>query len=66
MAHFPAGLRMIRLAGSSGPQNVCETTKVQEQDGRQALEETSRAPPARPKRRHHCTVSLGARRPVCQ
>ena len=29
-------------------ENVCETTKVQEQDWRRALEQKSRAPPARP------------------
>ena len=40
MAHFPVSLSMSRLAGSSG---------TLEQDWRQALEQKSRAPPARPR-----------------
>ena len=51
MAYFPASLSMSRLAGSS---------RTLEQDWRQALEQKSRAPPARPRGRHHFTVSLGS------
>ena len=40
MGHFPATPSMSRLAGSSG---------TLEQDWRQALEQKSRAPPARPR-----------------
>ena len=40
MGHFPASPSMSRLAGSSG---------TLEQDWRQALEQKSRAPPARPR-----------------
>ena len=40
MGHFPASPSMCRLAGSSG---------TLEQDWRQALEQKSRAPPARPR-----------------
>ena len=40
MVHFPASLSVSRLAGSSG---------TLEQDWRQALEQKSRAPPARPR-----------------
>ena len=61
------------FGGPLSGQSVCEQTsgvlrhtesvrddKVQEQDWRQALEQKSHAPPGPPKRRHHCTVSLGA------
>ena len=33
MAHFPASLSMSRLAGSSGTQKVCETTKSRNRTG---------------------------------
>ena len=65
MAHFPASLSMSRLAGSSGTQKVCETTKSKDRTEAGAGAKVAR-PTRPPTRRHHFTVSLCAWRPKCQ
>ena len=53
MAHFPANLCMSRLAGSSGTQKVCETTKsMNRTGGRRWSKSRARHPPA------HAATSL--------
>ena len=55
MAHFPASLSMSRLAGSSGTQNVCETTKSTNRIGSRAWRKSSaHRPPA------HAVAAVGA------
>ena len=49
LAHFPASLSLSRLAGGLRHTESVRDCKVQEQDWRQALEQKSRAPPARPR-----------------
>ena len=65
MAYFPASPSMSRLAGSSGTQKVCETTKSRNRTEAGAGAKVARATRP-PTRRHHFTVSLCARRPKCQ
>ena len=53
MAHFPASPSMSRLAGSSGTQKVCETTKSRNRTGgRRWSKSRARHPPA------HAATSL--------
>ena len=47
MVHSPASLSVSRLAGSSGAQKVCETTKSRNRTGSRAWRKFS-VPPARP------------------
>ena len=65
MAHLPASLSMSRLAGPPAHRKC-----GRRQSPGTGLEAGAGAKVARttstPKRRHHCTVSLGARQPACQ